>query len=453
MAAARSKPSLPTPTAAPQASPQASPQAAPQAPQQAGGGVLGFLRSEGFGNFLQALGTSLMTSSRQNPLGNFAPAFAALNKASEGRALQRQEAEALVTALVENGVPLPKAQAVAFNPAAARILLDGTQRQAELAREEAARRADQERVDGLLGGGQGAPPAAVPAQPAQGATPQGEAAPGQDQIAQLENEIVENMTLAARFEEGTQSRVLFTARAENAKARLSEARLRERSSQDRFRAATPEEAAEYGARFGRINETTGRFDPIDPPKGFRFRVDENGSVEFVEGPQEGSGMTPEQQVKMADLEYARMFVRANSAIDDAIELIDENGRLAAGWGGLLADLPEGPAKSLRNKIDVIKGNLGFDELRRMREASPSGASGLGSLTEKELAYLQGVETRIDQLESPQDLRTVLFELKQTRNWFDQQRSRIMAGEEIESYEPPSFGAVPSTPETDPLGIR
>lgn len=51
-----------------------------------------------------------------------------------------------------------------------------------------------------------------------------------------------------------------------------------------FRAATPEEAAEYGATAGQIDEKTGRFHPINPPKGMKIESDGKGGFVLTEGP-------------------------------------------------------------------------------------------------------------------------------------------------------------------------
>jgi hypothetical protein len=57
-----------------------------------------------FGDVLQALGMSLMTSGRRNPLENFPKLFTALNAASQERHKTAQEQAALATALVSSGM-------------------------------------------------------------------------------------------------------------------------------------------------------------------------------------------------------------------------------------------------------------------------------------------------------------------------------------------------------------
>jgi hypothetical protein len=50
-----------------------------------------------------------------------------------------------------------------------------------------------------------------------------------------------------------------------------------------FRAATPEELVQFGAPFGQIDQDSGRFYPINVPKGMSLTVDKDGNVSFTEG--------------------------------------------------------------------------------------------------------------------------------------------------------------------------
>lgn len=56
-----------------------------------------------------------------------------------------------------------------------------------------------------------------------------------------------------------------------------------------FRAATPAEAAAFGAPSGQIDQDSGRFYPFNPPKGMSLTVDKDGNISFVEGAVAGVG--------------------------------------------------------------------------------------------------------------------------------------------------------------------
>ena len=90
-----------------------------------------FLRSDGFGNVLQALGTSLLSSPRNAPLSGFG---SALQGFSQNSLEQRKEAEqraAFEQALIEAGMDPARAKTMAANPQAAKFTLDQQQQKRE----------------------------------------------------------------------------------------------------------------------------------------------------------------------------------------------------------------------------------------------------------------------------------------------------------------------------------
>lgn len=96
-----------------------------------------------------------------------------------------------------------------------------------------------------------------------------------------------------------------------------------------------------------------------------------------------------------------------SKVDSALKKV---GGFTAGWGGLLANVPGTKARSLQADIDTIKANLGFAELAKMREQSPTGGA-LGQVAVKELDFLQSTVANLDQLQDPESLRKALNEIK------------------------------------------
>ena len=83
-----------------------------------------FLRSDGFGNVLQALGTSLLSSPRNAPLSGFG---SALQGFSQNRLEQRKEAEqraAFEQALIASGMDPAQAKMMAASPQAAKFAMD-----------------------------------------------------------------------------------------------------------------------------------------------------------------------------------------------------------------------------------------------------------------------------------------------------------------------------------------
>jgi hypothetical protein len=96
-----------------------------------------------------------------------------------------------------------------------------------------------------------------------------------------------------------------------------------------------------------------------------------------------------------------------SHIDKAVDLISP---WTTGYGTILANLPETDARKLRNELDTIRANVGFDKLQSMRDASPTGGA-LGQVSEMENRLLQAVNGALDPGQSEQ-LRENLLAIKE-----------------------------------------
>lgn len=71
--------------------------------------------------------------------------------------------------------------------------------------------------------------------------------------------------------------------------------------------------------------------------------------------------------------------------------------------GAVAGLGVNPfAQNLRATLDTIQANIGFEELQRLRDNSPTGGA-LGQVTERELEFLQSVLGSLAQTQSAQQL--------------------------------------------------
>ena len=87
-----------------------------------------------------------------------------------------------------------------------------------------------------------------------------------------------------------------------------------------FRAATPEEAAAFGAPSGQIDQDSGRFYPINPPSGMSLTVDEDGNISFVEGPGAGTGEKPFTEGQSKDVVFV---TRARGALAEFNPVADK----------------------------------------------------------------------------------------------------------------------------------
>jgi hypothetical protein len=99
-------------------------------------------------------------------------------------------------------------------------------------------------------------------------------------------------------------------------------------------------------------------------------------------------------------------------IDRALGKITEMpGRTTGAIGSMLSGVPSTEAHNVSKLLDTVKANAGFDQLSRMRQASPTGAA-LGSVTEKEIAFLQST---IGNLEQSQDAKQLADNMRRVKN--------------------------------------
>lgn len=98
------------------------------------------------------------------------------------------------------------------------------------------------------------------------------------------------------------------------------------------------------------------------------------------------------------------------SIDDAISIIDEYGRAAAGIGSLTAGLPETPAYQLEVALDTVGANISFGALQEMRDNSKTGGA-LGNVTERELDLLRATVAGIKPGLPPDVLKSNLIKVR------------------------------------------
>ena len=92
---------------------------------------------------------------------------------------------------------------------------------------------------------------------------------------------------------------------------------------------------------------------------------------------------------LKSLETQSNIVTGN--IDKALGTIN---KFSTGYGSYLSFLPNTDARKLKNYLDTIKANVGFDKLQQMRDNSPTGGA-LGQVSEMENKLLQAVNGALD----------------------------------------------------------
>jgi hypothetical protein len=65
------------------------------------------------------------------------------------------------------------------------------------------------------------------------------------------------------------------------------------------------------------------------------------------------------------------------------------------WGAVWGKVPGSDRQALNGWVDSLKGQLGFQNLMAAKQASPTGASGFGALSDGELKLLSGLAGQLD----------------------------------------------------------
>lgn len=202
------------------------------------------------------------------------------------------------------------------------------------------------------------------------------------------------------------------------------------------------------------NATTGEIKRVAAPPSSGIRIGPDGSVQ-IGGPVEGLGYGsapkgqeaavafdregnpivtpgPQQEAYNKAVRGFEEFKAQNSIV---VQDIDRALGAISGWstgaGAALKNLPIvggiTPAGQLESLMSTIQANVGFDKLQAMREASPTGGA-LGSVTEKELAFLQSVFGSLRQDTSAENVR---FNLERLKTHMQGREARIQAALEAD----------------------
>ena len=184
-----------------------------------------------------------------------------------------------------------------------------------------------------------------------------------------------------------------------------------------YRPFTPEEIARYGSD-GQVS-STGKVYPIRPPSGTEFTTNPDGSTTY----RQGAGVGGAKAEALAKTKRASEFEetrQTNFIIDkanEAEEIIDYS--ISTYGPGTVIDIaksafPGTQEYKLKNQIlPAMKDSIALSSLKQLKAASPTGASGLGSLTEKEGKRLENMYGVLDVGGDKVTLKNDIKRLKQT----------------------------------------
>lgn len=125
-----------------------------------------------------------------------------------------------------------------------------------------------------------------------------------------------------------------------------------------------------------------------------------------------------------------------NTIDDALKLINEEGRLVAGTAGSrLAGVYE-PSTNLKGQLDTIRAAVGTGKIQEMKAQSATGATGFGQLAVKELERIEANIGSLDQAQGPEELKKRLGIIKDAMNKYNENMKRSYKQQYGEEYNPP-----------------
>lgn len=137
------------------------------------------------------------------------------------------------------------------------------------------------------------------------------------------------------------------------------------------------------------------------PQGYQLQQGEDGSLRMVPVPG-GPADTSIEDAKRQESQQTSANIVLDE-IDIAKQIIGSNPGTTTGVvGSVLSTLDQTAAGALKNRLQTIKANIGFDKLQAMRDASPTGGA-LGQVSEFENRLLQSVYGSLAQAQDPADI--------------------------------------------------
>ena len=149
------------------------------------------------------------------------------------------------------------------------------------------------------------------------------------------------------------------------------------------------------------DSTTGELTTIDPLNIGLAAPNVAKFLKLAEATGTAGGVSTIQtpQSQEAQVSQAEALNELTNRTKDIRDVIGETKKLISGYttgyGSFLSVLPLTDAKTLQNNLESIKANLSLSQLTALKEASKTGASGLGQVTRNEFDALQSTIAKLD----------------------------------------------------------
>ena len=183
------------------------------------------------------------------------------------------------------------------------------------------------------------------------------------------------------------------------------------------------------------------------PQGYRAVRDENGNLVSYEavpgGPEDTSA---HDAAKQEQTETATNIVLDEIGIAKELIAGESLTSPATGLTGKIASkIDSTRAGALKNRLETIKANIGFDKLQRMREASPTGGA-LGAVSEFENRLLQSVFGSLEQAQNAED---IIYNLERLEAIYDRVINQGIPDDEARQlYREIELGEKPENPSVE-----
>ena len=210
---------------------------------------------------------------------------------------------------------------------------------------------------------------------------------------------------------------------------------------------------QYVDGVGMIDKFTGMVAPLRTADGMPYMSPKQRKEEADAAKQE--------QAREAQRRFALQNARTQmTSLTNALSLVPETGiSWNTGFTGSVASyLPSTDARNLYAELDTIGSGSMLQSMQALKEASPTGATGMGGLTDKEGKTLRDALGSLDTWQSPEQLRRNLLNIKkvytdmlvswgytpeQVESLFAQpKRGKTGAANEGETIPPMPSGAYP-----------
>lgn len=120
----------------------------------------------------------------------------------------------------------------------------------------------------------------------------------------------------------------------------------------------------------------------------------------------------------ADTYSKEHATRTRQSVD---ELMGKVSNWTTGVGSLLSRIPATDARNFAAELETLKGNIAFNELAAMRQASRTGGA-LGAVSDRENVMLSSALGALDAGQSPDNIRQQLQKIKDSLDRWEQAKS-------------------------------